>query len=60
VLKDNSERKVAQSLYETVNDEERKELDTLLSVEIDVEQVEYLQTLAQGWAHPLNKFMDEL
>lgn len=30
------------------------------SIEIDVEQAEYLQTLGQGWAAPLDKFMDEL
>jgi ATP sulfurylase len=60
ILKDNTERKVSQNIYETITDEEKKNLNELKSIEIDVEQVEYIQTIAQGWAFPLNKFMDEL
>jgi len=33
---------------------------SLKSIDIEVEQAEYLQTLGQGWAFPLQKFMDEL
>jgi 3'-phosphoadenosine 5'-phosphosulfate synthase len=29
-------------------------------LEVNVEQAEYIQTIGQGWAYPLNKFMDEL
>jgi 3'-phosphoadenosine 5'-phosphosulfate synthase len=56
----NKEPKIADSLIETLSEEELKEISELQSIEIDVEQAEYIQTLGQGWAAPLNKFMDEL
>ena len=28
-------------------------------IDVDVEQAEYLQTIAQGWAYPLDRFMNE-
>jgi ATP sulfurylase len=28
-------------------------------LEIDLEQVEYIQTIGQGWAYPLNNFMND-
>lgn len=36
------------------------EIKGLKSLDIEVEQAEYLQTIGQGWAFPLRKFMDEL
>lgn len=60
ILKDHSKKDVAESLYETPTEEEKKEYAGLKSIEIELEQVEYLQTIAQGWANPLNKFMDEM
>jgi len=60
LIADHQERDIPEALYEEVSDEERKQFETLKSIEIDTEQIEYLQTLAQGWAYPLNKFMDEL
>jgi ATP sulfurylase len=60
VLVDHKKARVAESLYETPSAEEQKEFAALKSVEIDVEQVEYLQTIAQGWAFPLNSFMNEM
>jgi hypothetical protein len=60
VIVDNSERVIPETFYENPTEEERKEFANLKSIEIDTEQIEYLQTLAQGWAYPLNKFMDEL
>lgn len=60
ILVDNTERVIPDSLYEEPTEEERKEFETLKSIEIDTEQIEYLQTIAQGWAYPLNKFMDEI
>lgn len=60
VIVDNTERVIPDAFYENVTDEERKEFANLKSIEIDTEQVEYLQTLAQGWAYPLKQFMNEL
>jgi hypothetical protein len=37
ILKDNAERKIAETLYEVITDEERKELDTLKSIDIELE-----------------------
>jgi 3'-phosphoadenosine 5'-phosphosulfate synthase len=57
----NKESVIAESLVEeTIGEAESLELDTLKYIEIDVEQAEYLQTLGQGWAAPLDKFMNEL
>ena len=60
IIRDTSKKPVADSLYETPTDEERKEYDGLKSIDIELEQAQYLQTIAQGWANPLNKFMDEM
>jgi 3'-phosphoadenosine 5'-phosphosulfate synthase len=39
---------------------ERKEFNALPTLEIeDLEQVNYLHTIAEGWAYPLNRFMNE-
>jgi len=35
-------------------------LDTLPSIDIDREHLEYLQTISESWAYPLNKFMTEM
>ena len=42
VLRDNKKVRIAESLYETLNETDAAEAATLKSVEIDVEQVEYL------------------
>eukprot|EP00347_Sterkiella_histriomuscorum_P019046 403343169 len=61
IVVSNKDPVIAESLIEeSISESERLELDTLKYIEIDVEQAEYLQTLGQGWAAPLNKFMDEL
>lgn len=61
IIRSNQEPVIADSLIEeNLTEEELKEFSELPSIEIDVEQAEYLQTLGQGWAAPLNKFMDEL
>ena len=59
IIQSNSEVRVAESLIEE-NPADLAELKTLKSLDIDIEQVEYLQTIGQGWAFPLQKFMDEL
>jgi hypothetical protein len=46
VLKSNSTPRVVPSLYKKLSDEETKIVEGLPSIEIDLEQVEYLQTIA--------------
>lgn len=60
IIRSNSAPRVAESLIESVSEEEAQTFRTLKSIDIDIEQAEYLQTLGQGWAFPLQKFMDEL
>ena len=60
ILKDNSVSRVTQSLIEEVTDEEKKEFESLKFIDVNVEQAEYIQTLGQGWAYPLDKFQDEM
>lgn len=40
--------------------QQKEEYDTLEVLDVDVEQAEYIQTIAQGWAYPLKRFMNEL
>lgn len=40
--------------------EQKPEYDALEILDVDVEQAEYIQTIAQGWAYPLKRFMNEL
>jgi hypothetical protein len=42
VLRNNASPRVAASLYQQITDEERKVVEGLPSIEIDIEQVEYL------------------
>jgi len=44
---------------EAMTIEEKNEFDTLEVLDVEVEQAEYIQTIAQGWAAPLNRFMNE-
>ena len=60
IIESTSEKHVAQSIIETPTEEEQREFKSLPSLEIEVEQAEYIQTIGQGWAYPLQKFMDEL
>jgi len=54
------ETHIAKSLIEDLTEEQLKEFNDLKSIDIEVEQAEYIQTIGQGWAYPLDKFMDEL
>jgi hypothetical protein len=45
ILKDNSAPRIADSLIQTVTDEDRKEFDNLKFIDVNVEQAEYIQTL---------------
>ena len=43
--------------------DEKAEIQDLASIpvlEIDLEHAQYIQTIGEGWAHPLQGFMDEL
>jgi len=59
---DNAEpkRRVAESLVKEMTDAEKEEFNALPVLEIeDMEQVNYLHTIAEGWAYPLKRFMNE-
>lgn len=60
IVVSNKATHIAQSLIQTPSEAELAEISSLKSIDIEVEQAEYIQTLGQGWAYPLNKFMDEL
>lgn len=42
IIRDNSKPRVADSLVESISDEEKKELESLRVLEVNVEQAEYL------------------
>lgn len=53
-------RRVAKSLVKEMTDAEKEEFNALPTLEIeDLEQVHYLHTIAEGWAFPLERFMNE-
>lgn len=61
IVESTRETHIAKSLIEeNLTEEQLKEFAGLKTIDIDVEQAEYIQTLGQGWAYPLNKFMDEI
>ncbi len=60
VLRATQERVIAQSLWKEASAEQAAELASLKVLDIDKHQVEYLQTIGDGWAAPLNRFMNEL
>lgn len=60
VLRSNSAKRVAPSLWKAASEEESSALASLKVLDIDKHQVEYLQTLGDGWAFPLNRFMNEM
>ena len=60
VLRSNQERSIAQSLWRDASADEAAAFASLKVLDIDQHQVEYLQTIGDGWAAPLNRFMNEL
>ena len=60
VLRNNQERQIAQSLWRAASEAEATEAAGLPVLDISKHQVEYLQTIGDGWAAPLNRFMNEL
>jgi 3'-phosphoadenosine 5'-phosphosulfate synthase len=54
IITSNSEPRVVDTLIESVISEADKHFfSTLKSLDIEVEQAEYIQTIGQGWAYPL-------
>ena len=60
VLRDKNARVVAESLWKKATEAEKSLFSSLPVLDIDKHQVEYLQTIGDGWAAPLNRFMNEL
>ena len=60
VLKSNSEPIVFESLIREADAAEAVEAETLDFIDLDLHQVQYLQTISEGWAYPLTGFMNEL
>ena len=60
VLKDNNSRRVVETLVKEATGEEAAALAALKVLDIDKQQAEYLQTIGEGWAFPLKRFMNEL
>lgn len=59
-LKSTAERSIAQSLIQEVTGDQGSEYAALKVLDIDREHCEYLQTIAEGWAAPLECFMNEM
>jgi 3'-phosphoadenosine 5'-phosphosulfate synthase len=60
VIKSKTDSRVVQTSIVAPTAEEAKEAEGLKSLELNQHQVEYLQTIGDGWAYPLNNFMNEL
>ena len=59
VILDKSVSRVTQSLVQESNEAEAAHFKTLKTLDIDIHQAQYLQTIGDGWAYPLKGFMDE-
>lgn len=60
VISERGARTVAQSLVKAPTAEEETEAAGLKFIDIDEHQCQYLQTLGDGWAFPVKRFMNEL
>jgi 3'-phosphoadenosine 5'-phosphosulfate synthase len=60
VLKSKTDSRVVESLIRHPTEAEEAEAAGLKSLELNQHQVEYLQTIGDGWAYPLTRFMNEL
>lgn len=52
--------RVVQTLIQAPSEEEAKEAEGLKAIELDEHGAQYLQTIGDGWAFPLNRFMNEM
>ena len=60
VLRNNNVAVVAEAMWRDADEAEAAELASLPVLDINRHQVEYLQTIGDGWASPLKRFMNEL
>lgn len=60
VITDNRVKRVVPSLVHPMTIEEKDEIDAMEVLDVDVEQAEYIQTIGEGWAYPLKRFMNEM
>ena len=60
VIKSNEERTIAESMWKDASEAEATAIASLKTLDINQHQVEYLQTIGDGWAAPLKRFMNEL
>lgn len=60
IIKNEAKDRVVESLVVPMTIEEKAEFEALEVLDIELEQAEYLQTIGEGWANPLNRFMNEL
>ena len=59
VIGKKSAPRVFQSLVRDPSAAEAEEYASLPFIDIDVHQAQYLQTIGDGWAFPLKRFMNE-
>lgn len=60
VIRGNHTRTISETLWRAASAEEAAEFATLDVLDISQHQVEYLQTIGDGWAAPLKRFMNEI
>jgi 3'-phosphoadenosine 5'-phosphosulfate synthase len=60
IIVDNTAPRVVKSLVHDMTIDEKEEFELLEVLDIDLEQAEYLQTIGEGWAYPLERFMNEI
>jgi 3'-phosphoadenosine 5'-phosphosulfate synthase len=60
VLAQKNASRLVHSLVKEPTEDEAKEAEGLPSIELDEHQAQYLQTIGDGWAFPLNRFMNEM
>jgi len=60
VLSMTNAQTVSESLVKAATADELTEAAGLKFIDLDEHQVQYLQTIGDGWAYPLEKFMNEL
>ena len=60
ILAKKSSAKIYESLIREASAEEAAAAAELPSIDLDIHQVQYLQTISEGWAYPLTGFMNEL
>jgi 3'-phosphoadenosine 5'-phosphosulfate synthase len=60
ILVSNSGKRVVNTLIQAPTEEEAKEAEGLPFLDLDEHGAQYLQTIGDGWAFPLTRFMNEM